>query len=82
MNAVFIKGLEVDTVIGTYDWERTIRQYLRLDLCLGWDNRPATAGDELSKSLNYTAVSAHVQGFASEAQFILVEPFAEWQSRC
>jgi dihydroneopterin aldolase len=77
LDTVFIEGLEVDTVIGAYDWERSIRQCLRLDLCLGWDNRPAAAGDDLSKALDYAAVSARVQVFASEAQFILVETFAE-----
>ncbi|MGE8362279.1 dihydroneopterin aldolase [Pseudomonas sp.] len=77
MDTVFIEGLEVDTVIGAYDWERTIRQCLRLDLSLGWDNRPAAAGDDLSKALDYASVSARIQAFASEAQFILVETFAE-----
>lgn len=77
MDTVFIEGLEVDTVIGAYDWERTIRQCLRVDLWLGWDNRPAAVGDDLSKALDYAAVSTRIQVFASEAQFILVETFAE-----
>lgn len=77
MDTVFIEGLEVDTVIGAYDWERTIRQCLRLDLWLGWDIRPAAAGDDLSRALDYAAVAARIQGFAGEAQFILVETFAE-----
>ncbi|HBW09550.1 MAG TPA: hypothetical protein DEF44_15110, partial [Pseudomonas sp.] len=41
VDTVFIEGLEVDTVIGAYDWERGIRQCLQLDLTLGWDIRPA-----------------------------------------
>ena len=77
MDTVFIEGLEVDTVIGAYDWERTIRQCLCLDLYLGWDNRPAAAGDELDKALDYAAVATRVQAFAGESQFILVETFAE-----
>ncbi len=77
MDRVFIEGLEVDTVIGAYDWERDIRQCLRLDLSLGWDNRPAAAGDDLTKALDYAAVSARVQAFAAQAQFLLVETFAE-----
>ncbi|MFC5699543.1 dihydroneopterin aldolase [Pseudomonas sp. GCM10022186] len=77
MDTVFIEGLEVDTVIGAYDWERSIRQCLRLDLQLGWDNRLAAEGDDLDKALDYAAVSQRVQAFASEAQFLLVETFAE-----
>lgn len=77
MDRVFIEGLEVDTVIGAYDWERSIRQCLRLDLSFAWDNRPAAAGDDLSKALDYAALSARIQAFAQEAQFLLVETFAE-----
>ncbi|OEC43860.1 dihydroneopterin aldolase [Pseudomonas sp. 1D4] len=77
MDTVFIEGLEVDTVIGAYDWERSIRQCLRLDLSMAWDNRPAAEGDDLSKALDYAAVSQRIQAFAAEATFELVETFAE-----
>ncbi|WP_434655205.1 dihydroneopterin aldolase [Pseudomonas sp. R3-56] len=77
MDRVFIEGLEVDTVIGAYDWERGIRQCLRLDLRFAWDNRPAAAGDDLSLALDYASVSARIQAFAEQAQFQLVETFAE-----
>jgi len=77
LDRVFIEGLEVDTVIGAYDWERGIRQCLRLDLTFAWDNRPAAAGDDLSLALDYASVSARIQAFAEQAQFQLVETFAE-----
>ena len=56
MDRVFIEGLEVDTVIGAYDWERGIRQCLRLDLSFAWDNRPAAAGDDLTLALDYASL--------------------------
>jgi dihydroneopterin aldolase len=74
---VFIEGLGVDTVIGAYDWERGIRQCLRLDLSFAWDNRPAAAGDDLNKALDYASVSSRIMDFAGTAQFQLVETFAE-----
>ena len=77
MDKVFIEGLEVDTLIGAYDWERGIRQCLLLDLTFAWDIRPAAAGDDLSKALDYAAVNQQVQAFAAAAQFELVETFAE-----
>jgi dihydroneopterin aldolase len=77
VDIVFIDGLEVDTVIGVYDWERGIRQCLTLDLQLGWDIRPAAAGDDLGAALDYAAVSARVQAFAAASSFQLVETFAE-----
>jgi dihydroneopterin aldolase len=77
LDRVFIEGLEVDTMIGAYDWERGIRQVLRLDLSFAWDNRLAAAEDDLSKALDYASVSARIQAFAEQAQFQLVETFAE-----
>ena len=74
---MFIEGLEVDTVIGAYDWERGIRKCLRLDLSFAWDNRPAAAGDDLTLALDYASVSTRIQVFAEQAQFQLVETFAE-----
>ena len=77
VDRVFIEGLEVDTVIGAYDWEREIRQCLRLDLSFAWDNRKPAANDDLSLALDYATVSTRIQAFAQDAQFILVETFAE-----
>ena len=77
MDTVFIEGLEVDTVIGAYDWERGIRQCLRLDLQMGWDVRQPALGDELNLALDYAVVCQRIQSFAGEASFILVETFAE-----
>lgn len=77
MDTVFIEGLEVDTVIGAYDWERDIVQCLRLDLTFAWDNRPAAAGDDLALALDYATVSSRIQAFAAASKFELVETFAE-----
>jgi len=77
VDKVFIEGLEVDTLIGAYDWERGIRQCLRLDLTFAWDIRPAAADDDLSQALDYAAVNQQVQAFAAAARFELVETFAE-----
>ena len=77
MDQVFISGLEVDAVIGAYDWERTIRQPLVLDLDMGWDNRPAAAGDDLSQALDYATVSQRVMDYVAASSFELVETLAE-----
>ena len=77
MDMVFIESLEVDTVIGAYDWERTIRQNLLIDLQMGWDNRLSAENDELHLALDYAAVSERINKFAHESSFELVETFAE-----
>ena len=77
MDQVFIRGLEVDAVIGAYDWERDIRQRLVLDLDMGWDIRPAARSDELSLALDYAAVSQRLLEYVGNSSFELVETLAE-----
>nr|WP_269152028.1 dihydroneopterin aldolase [Pseudomonas luteola] len=77
VDKVFIEGLEVDTVIGVYDWEREIRQCLRLDVTMAWDIRPSAESDELDKTLNYAAVAERITAFAQQSSFQLVETFTE-----
>ena len=45
MDTVFIRELRADTVIGVYEWERTIRQTVVLDLDMATDNRRAAGSD-------------------------------------
>ena len=37
MDKVFIKDLEVETVIGIYDWEREVRQLISISLVMDFD---------------------------------------------
>lgn len=77
MDQVLIEALDVDTVIGVYDWERRITQTLSLDLRLATDIRPAAESDDLSRTLDYAAISRRIGAFAKENDFALVETFAE-----
>ncbi len=77
MDCVLIEALEIETVIGVYDWERSIRQRLVLDLELATDIRPAAAADDLAQTLDYAAISERIARFAEAHDFALVETFAE-----
>lgn len=77
MDKVFIRELRVDTVIGVYDWERKIQQTVVLDIEMAWDNRRAAATDDLSKALDYNAVSQRLMAYIKSTQFQLIETLAE-----
>lgn len=77
MDIVFLRGLRVDAVIGVYQWERRIRQTLRLDLELGTDVATAAAHDEIDQALDYYALSVRVREFVEASEFRLVETLAE-----
>ena len=77
MDQVFVRGLEVETVIGVYDWERGIRQRLVLDLEMAWDISAAAAQDDLRLTLDYAAVSQRLIEYVSSTSFELIETLAE-----
>lgn len=74
---VFIEGLEIDTLIGIYDWERRIRQTLVFDIEMAFDNRVPAATDDIGKTLNYKDVSKRLIEYVGQSEFGLVETLAE-----
>jgi 7,8-dihydroneopterin aldolase/epimerase/oxygenase len=77
MDIVFIRELRAETVIGVYDWERTIRQAVVLDIEMASDNRRAAASDGIDDALDYAAVSQRVLSFIEGSEFQLIETMAE-----
>jgi len=74
---VLIEGLEVRTVIGIFDWEREIRQTVRLDLEMAWNISKAAQTDDIEHALNYKQVSKRLISFVEGSSFGLVETLAE-----
>ena len=77
MDHVFIEGLEIDALIGIYDWERRVRQTLVFDIEMAFDNRVPAATDDIAHTLNYKAVSKRVIAYVQASEFGLVETLAE-----
>lgn len=77
MDIIFIRELEIETVIGIFDWERQIRQKISLDLEMGTDIRRAAGVDAIEHTLDYKAVSKRLIQFVGESEFMLVETLAE-----
>jgi dihydroneopterin aldolase len=77
MDKVFIEALEIEALIGIYDWERRIRQPLLFDIEMAFDNRKPAASDDIADTLDYKAISKRLIQFVSESSFGLVETLAE-----
>ncbi len=74
---VFIEGLQVEALIGIYDWERRVRQPLLFDLEMTFDNRVPAASDAIADTLDYKAVSKRIVALAEASSHGLVETLAE-----
>ena len=77
MDRVFIEELEVQTIIGIFDWEREIKQTISIDLEMEFDIRKAAKSDSIGDTLDYKAVSKRLIHFIEDSEFQLVEALAE-----
>ncbi|MBT2383921.1 dihydroneopterin aldolase [Streptomyces sp. ISL-11] len=77
MDTVFIRGLEIATLIGVAEWERQVEQTVVINLELATDITPAAAADDLRDALDYSAVSQRLREFVGASTFQLVETLAE-----
>ncbi|MBK5970608.1 MULTISPECIES: dihydroneopterin aldolase [Thiorhodovibrio] len=77
MDIVFLTGLRIETTIGIYEWEKSIRQPVILDIEMAADVAAAAALDHIDETLDYKAVAKRLKEFVGEARFELVESLAE-----
>ena len=76
-DVVFVTGLECETIVGVYEFERHAPRPLLIDLEMPWNNRPAGQSDNLELALNYDAVSQTVRRVIAAQQPELIETLAE-----
>ena len=77
MDIVFIHDLQIETVIGIYDWERKIKQKISLDLEMAADISKAASSDNIDDALSYKTVAKRLIEFVETSEYELVEALAE-----
>lgn len=77
MDTIFLRDLRVETIIGIYDWERTNRQVVAIDLEMAWDIARAASSDDIADTLDYKAVAKRLIAFVEASEYQLVEALAE-----
>jgi dihydroneopterin aldolase len=77
MDIVFIRELQIETVIGIYDWERKVRQMISLDIDMATDIHKAATTDNIDDTLSYRTVAMHLIKYVEQSEFELVETLAE-----
>jgi len=77
MDIVYIRDLEVKTVIGVYDWEREIKQPVSVDLDIACDIRAASASDDVAHVVDYKQVCVRVTEYIEQSRVQLIETMAE-----
>lgn len=77
MDKIFISGLSVETIIGIYDWERTTKQKVVVDIEMATDISIAAKTENIESTLNYKAISKRIEQFLLDSSYQLIETMAE-----
>lgn len=73
---IFLRGLEIDCIIGFIEWERRIKQTVVIDIEMPVDCRRAALTDDVRGTIDYKKVSKRIISFVEASQFNLVETLA------
>ena len=77
MDKIFLNRLNIDAVIGIWEWERSVKQTVRIDLEIGTDARAVAITDSIEGALNYRDVAKRLISFVGSSAFFMVEALAE-----
>jgi 7,8-dihydroneopterin aldolase/epimerase/oxygenase len=73
---IFLRGLQVECIIGFIEWERRIKQTVVIDIELPVDCARAAQTDEVANTVDYKSVAKRVIAFVEASDFKLVESLA------
>ncbi len=81
MDKVFLRQLDIDAVIGIWEWERRVKQKVSIDLEMATDTKSAARDDTIDRTLNYKDVAKRLIEFVGASEFQLVESLADAAAR-
>ena len=77
MDTIFLRNLQIETVIGIFDWERKTKQAVFFDIEMATDVRKAAASDHIDDALDYKSITKSIITFVEKSEFRLIETLAE-----
>lgn len=77
MDAILIRDLRVEALIGIHKRERHVVQTLSIDLDIGIPGTAVFSSDKVADTIDYEQVTLRIKALAASGHFRLVETFAE-----
>jgi 7,8-dihydroneopterin aldolase/epimerase/oxygenase len=77
MDAIQIRELRVETLIGIHKRERHVAQTVSIDLDIGLPGTTVFKSDRVADTIDYEQVALKIRALASSGHFKLVETLAE-----
>ncbi|MDH3318136.1 MAG: dihydroneopterin aldolase [Betaproteobacteria bacterium] len=77
MDAILIRDLRVEALIGIHQRERHVAQTVSVDLEIGIPGTAVFKSDRVADTIDYEQVALRIKALASSGHFRLVETLAE-----
>ena len=77
MDAIILRDLRVEALIGIHKRERHVQQTLSIDLDIGLPGDAVFASDKVADTIDYEQVTLRIGALAASGHFRLVETFAD-----
>ena len=77
MDAILIRDLRLEALIGIHRRERHVVQTLSLDLDIGLPSPAVFASDRVADTIDYEQVALRIRALAAAQHYRLVETFAD-----
>ena len=77
MDAIVIRDLRVEALIGIHRRERHVKQTLSIDLEIGLPGTEVFASDKVGDTIDYEQVALRIRDLAAAQHYRLVETFAD-----
>lgn len=76
MDKIILRGLQVFSLIGVYDFEREAQQALLVDVTMTLDLHRAAESDDVNDTVDYAAIAKRLESLAADSEFELLEALA------
>jgi dihydroneopterin aldolase len=77
MDAIILRDLRVDVLIGIHKRERHVTQTVSIDLDIGLPGTTVFKSDKVADTIDYEQVALKIKALAASGHFRLVETLAE-----
>jgi len=77
MDAILIRDLRIEALIGIHKRERYVPQTLSIDLDIGLPSAAVFASDKVADTIDYEQVALAIRALAGSGHFRLVETLAD-----
>ena len=77
MDAIILRDLRVETLIGIHKRERHVAQTVSIDLDIGLPGTAVFKSDKVADTIDYEQVALKIKALAAAGHFRLVETLAE-----